>query len=96
MKIGVSKITSKGQLTIPQDIRQNKGWGTGTAVVLTETEKGVLVQKTDDLSALFAESTAWAKREGITRAEINRLVRDEKKRSIKRIKAQYPNAFRPD
>lgn len=81
--MGTSKVTSKGQLTIPQEIREKRGMKTGTSVLVMDTEEGVLIKKTTDFKELFAPFRAIAKKEKLTRKKLARWVSDEKKRTLK-------------
>ncbi len=86
--MGTSKITSKGQLTIPQEIREKRGLKEGTDVVLIDTEEGVLVKKASDLKELFAPFRAIAKKEKLTRAKLAKTLIVERNRTIKRLQQQ--------
>ncbi len=81
--MGTSKVTSKGQLTIPQEIREKRGMKEGTDVVVIDTEEGVLIKKASDLKELFAPFRAIAKKEKLTREKLTREISDEKKRTLK-------------
>ncbi len=83
MFVGTSKVTSKGQLTIPQEIREKRGMKTGTSVLVMDTEEGVLIKKTTDFKELFEPFRKIAKKEKLTRKKLARWIRDEKKRTLK-------------
>ncbi len=44
-----SKITSKGQMTIPVDARKKYGLEDGSIVMVEETEKGILLKRAPDI-----------------------------------------------
>jgi AbrB family looped-hinge helix DNA binding protein len=44
----ITKITSKGQVTIPADIRENMGLTPGTDVVFMEVDDMVILKKSED------------------------------------------------
>ncbi len=46
-----SKITSKGQMTIPADARRRYGLEDGSIVVVEETEEGLLLKPAPDIIA---------------------------------------------
>lgn len=46
--IEVSKVTKKGQITIPKDIRDKLGIKVGDKVIFEENEKGILMRKKED------------------------------------------------
>lgn len=78
MRFGVSKVTSRGQITIPLPIRKNKSLETGTDVVVLETNEGVLVRRSRDLEALFAVIDAEVKKSGVTKEELLKAVEQER------------------
>jgi AbrB family looped-hinge helix DNA binding protein len=46
-----SKITSKGQMTIPADARRKYGLEDGSIVMLQETKQGLLLKRAPDIIA---------------------------------------------
>ncbi len=54
MKEGFSTITSKGQVTIPVEIRHSLGLKTGDKVAFTVEDSGVRVRKTGSVVAATA------------------------------------------
>jgi len=46
-----SKITSKGQMTIPADARRKYGLENGSIVMVEETEEGLLLKRAPDIVA---------------------------------------------
>lgn len=46
-----SKITSKGQMTIPADARRKYGLEDGSIVMLQETKEGLLLKRAPDIIA---------------------------------------------
>jgi AbrB family looped-hinge helix DNA binding protein len=44
-----SRITSKGQITIPADARRKYGLESGSIVTLEETKKGLLLKRVPDI-----------------------------------------------
>jgi AbrB family looped-hinge helix DNA binding protein len=46
-----SKITSKGQMTIPADARRKYGLEDGSIVMLEETKEGLLLKRAPDIIA---------------------------------------------
>lgn len=46
------KVTSKGQITIPKELREKMGIDTGTNIVIKETEAGYIIQKQVDNEVL--------------------------------------------
>lgn len=85
MNFGTSRVTSKGQLTIPQEIREKKGFTEGTSVIVIETDEGVLIKKSSDFKELFAPFRVIAKAEKLTRKQLAKEIADKKNRSLKRF-----------
>ena len=44
MKSATVKISSKGQIVIPKEVRDNLRWNTGAELLLVMTEQGVMLQ----------------------------------------------------
>lgn len=44
MKSATVKISSKGQIVIPKEVRDNPHWDTGAEFILVMTEQGVMLQ----------------------------------------------------
>ena len=44
MKTATVKISSKGQIVIPKEVRDNLHWDTGAELILVMTEQGVMLQ----------------------------------------------------
>ncbi|MBU1930698.1 AbrB/MazE/SpoVT family DNA-binding domain-containing protein [Candidatus Micrarchaeota archaeon] len=86
MYIGSSKVTSKGQLTIPEEIRKKKGLKKGANVVVIDTEAGILIKKMSDLNALFAPFEAIAKKQKLTPRRLAKEITVEKFRTLKAFK----------
>jgi len=84
----ITKISSKGQVVIPSEIRDEMGLEIGTTMVVTRMKDMVLLKKVDvpDLKAEFKRLTnmgaAFAKKTGIKTAEdVAEMV--HKRRGIK-------------
>jgi len=70
-----SKITSKGQMTIPADARRKYGLESGTIVVVEERPEGVLLKRAPDIIA----SAGVLARFGDADEVIQGLVRSRKR-----------------
>jgi AbrB family looped-hinge helix DNA binding protein len=46
--IGESKISKKGQITIPKEIREKLGLKTGDKIILESVAQGILVRKKEE------------------------------------------------
>jgi AbrB family looped-hinge helix DNA binding protein len=71
-----AKITSKGQLTLPREIRRALGVGPGDQVAFEVTTQGVVVQPVR-LQSVFHEFAGRSRQgAGLTIDEINAWIRD--------------------
>jgi len=88
MSVGTSRMTSKGQLTIPLEIRKKKGLTTGTGVIVRDTAEGVLIQKEIDFQKFFAPFREMAKQSKLTRKKLKNQLIDVRKETLKRLLSQ--------
>lgn len=83
MGFGVSKVTSKGQVTIPEDIRKGQQIRTGTRLVFLEVDEGILIKKGEDVSReMFRIFEKEAKKTTLTREKLAGEVEEEKNKTI--------------
>ena len=82
MYIGTSKVTSKGQLTIPNDIRKKRGLTNGISVIIIDTDAGILVRKATDLKDIFRPFEGAAKGVKLTKAGLGKEVAQEKLKTL--------------
>ncbi len=82
MYAGVSRITSKGQVTIPLEIRESKGLDEGDQVVFLDVGGEVIMEKTDNLFSVFQER---AKELGLTREKLAEEIREQKRKTLERF-----------
>lgn len=78
-----TKLSSKGQIVLPEAIREMNGWEVGTPFTLMMYKGAVIMQpilvpSEDELVAefedAFAESRRQAKAAGMRPADINRMI----------------------
>lgn len=55
-----SKITSKGQMTIPADARRRYGLEEGSVIMLEDTEDGLLLKRAPDIIASAGKLSEFA------------------------------------
>jgi antitoxin PrlF len=80
MTFGTSKVTSKGQVTIPADIRKNLGLEDGTNVVFLELEDGVLIKSEKNIREALEPFDKRRKALRLTKKDLEREVREERKK----------------
>jgi AbrB family looped-hinge helix DNA binding protein len=80
MTFGTSKVTSKGQVTIPADIRKSLGLEDGTNVIFLELEDGVLIKSEKNIREALEPFDRRAKELKLTKEELEREVREERKK----------------
>ena len=80
MTFGTSKVTSKGQVTIPAEIRKNLGLEDGTNVVFLEVEGGVLIKSEKNIREALEPFDERRKALNLTRNGLEKEVREERKR----------------
>ena len=72
-----ARITSKGQVTIPRDIRRALRAREGDVLVFESDERGVVRLRVAQTADVFAEyEGAWREGEGKTAEEINVWLRE--------------------
>jgi AbrB family looped-hinge helix DNA binding protein len=80
MTFGTSKVTSKGQVTIPADIRKNLGLEDGTNVVFLELEDGVLIKSEKNIREALEPFDKRRKALKLTKKDLEREVQEERKK----------------
>ena len=60
MEIGITTISSKGQIVIPQGMR--KGLKEGEKMVLIKSHKQIIIKKATDMDKNFKEDLEFARR----------------------------------
>ena len=80
MTFGTSKVTSKGQVTIPADIRKNLGLEDGTNVVFLELEDGVLIKSEKNIREALEPFDKRRKALKLTKKDMEREVQEERKK----------------
>ena len=62
-----SKVTKKGQVTIPSDLRKEHGFGEGTVVVFKETRDGVVIESVRDITESAGELSKFSVADEVVR-----------------------------
>lgn len=74
MTVGTSKVTQKGQVTIPADMRTHLGIEPGSSVIMIEVEDGILIRTESEVQEAFKFFQDAAKKAGITREDVDQAV----------------------
>lgn len=80
MTFGTSKVTSKGQVTIPADIRKSLGLEDGTNVIFLELEDGVLIRSEKNIREALVPFDRRREDLKLTREGLEREVKEERKK----------------
>jgi AbrB family looped-hinge helix DNA binding protein len=88
MNIEITKMTSKGQVVIPQKIRNMKGIEDGERFLVYDTEDSIVLkrvknlEKTKDVEEFektFAKTWKIAKKNNLTREDVNEEIKAYRK-----------------
>ncbi|MBI4924715.1 MAG: AbrB/MazE/SpoVT family DNA-binding domain-containing protein [Bdellovibrio sp.] len=81
MVIGTTKLSSKGQLVIPEIIRDKLGFKSGDEFVVSASEKdnAVLIKlielpESEEFEALLVETRAHARKVGMKKSDIKQAI----------------------
>ena len=81
MAVEIVKMTRNGQITLPSNIRADLKISEGDYLVVEEAEGAIVVKKLqrESIMALTEELRKAAKKAGITRAMVQRAVKELRK-----------------
>ncbi len=71
-----AKVTSKGQVTIPKEIRRVLGIDEGDSIIFEADESGVHIRPARPTSVFAQYAGIWREGDGLTVDEINARLRD--------------------
>ncbi len=79
-KLATTKMSSKGQVVIPEDIRKEMGLTTGTQFLVVGGRDVVILKEitppsTDDFDDLIAKARRQARKAGLKRSDIGTAVK---------------------
>ncbi|MFH0815427.1 MAG: AbrB/MazE/SpoVT family DNA-binding domain-containing protein [Methanobacteriota archaeon] len=83
MTIGTSKVTGKGQVTIPADMRKSLGLGAGENVVFVEMEDWIMLRAEGKVQEALQPFKDRRRELGFTKAELLKEAREARKRRTK-------------
>ena len=84
-KVMTTKMSSKGQVVLPEALRQMYGWESGTAFTILAYKGSIIMQPlkapTDDeiaaeFEGAFAQARQQAKEAGMTPSDISKAISD--------------------
>ena len=71
-----AKVTSKGQVTIPREIRQVLGIEEGDSILFEADDQGVHIRPIHPVDVFEQYAGIWREGEGLTIDEINARIRE--------------------
>ena len=78
MDVELSKVSSRGQVVIPQRIREKLGLAEGMPLAVTERGNCIIFQKMEfpkfDLKTMLSESHRFAKQKGIQPSDLENVI----------------------
>ncbi len=80
MSVGTSRVTEKGQVTIPADMRKSLGLDAGTSVVFVELDDGVLLKSERKIREALKPFDRRRRELGLTKEMLQKEVAEERKR----------------
>jgi len=79
MQIGITTVTRNWQLTLPRNIRENAGIDQGTKLVIVKDDLGIRILTPDSLDDILRTGARIARKEKITRKELEKRMDDARK-----------------
>ena len=79
MNIGITKVTRNWQLTLPRNIRQTAGINQGAQLVVVQDDTGIKILTSESLEEVFKAGSRLARKEKITRKELEKRINDARK-----------------
>lgn len=82
--VSTTKMTSKGQVVIPEEIREYMNLESGVKFLVMATTDSIIFKKIhpippEDIDALLSKSHAFAQKHGITENDIEQAIMDVRK-----------------
>ena len=98
-QVKISRLTVKGQMTLPKEYREKLGVAPGDYIAFLEVDEGILIRKANIFTEIPAEKTLRetvltfgkaAKKRGLTEEELEQEIRgDLEEIGSKMYKEQY-------
>lgn len=80
MYAGVSRVTSRGQVTLPQTMREEEGITEGSEVIFFKTEQGIVILTNKELDSMFGLFSEKGRKLGLTREKLAEEVKELRKK----------------
>jgi len=79
MYAGVSRVTERGQITIPESLRKQAKITSGTEVAFFYEDAQIRLVPQGELEAMFSQFRDMAKKEGLTREKVLEEIKTMRK-----------------
>ena len=81
IKFSTTKMTSKGQVVIPEETRKRLGMEPGTQFMILEAKDALIFKviqppSMDDFEKLFAQAQQQAKQAGMKKSDISKAIQE--------------------
>ena len=76
MYVGVSKVTSRGQVTLPQQLREERGIKEGSEVAFFKTRGGIMLVTDSELDSMFERFSKKGAQLGLSREGLAREAKE--------------------
>ena len=80
MYAGVSKVTERGQITIPESLRDQAKIAPGSEVAFFYEDAQIRLVPQGELEAMFSQFRDMAKKEGLTREKVIAEIKEMRKK----------------
>jgi len=80
MYAGVSRVTERGQITIPESLRKQAKIASGTEVAFFYEDAQIRLVPQGELEAMFKQFEGIAKKEGLTREKVIAEIKEMRKK----------------
>lgn len=84
--VSMTKMSSKGQVVIPEDIREHLGLSTGTKFVVVGEEDTVILKMVQpppkkELKSLLAKARTAARKANLKKSNISKVIKKARKKN---------------
>ena len=86
--MAVVRMSTKGQIVIPAEMRKRRGWKPGCSITIDETEEGLVLREVEEL--IRATRGMFRHLGG---KSLSQELLEERRREVEMEEAQYPHLF---